>query len=78
MNNTKKVLCNIITAKKDERKFTFKSLQSYLSASGCKVSNKQINQIVNHDGNEVSVTLLDEIIHSLGYSTEVMITPHYE
>ena len=74
MNNTKQILCNIVKHLKGTQDLTFSSMRLLLSERGCKVTDRQINQIINHVGKGVSVSTLDKIIHHLGYETEVRIT----
>lgn len=74
MNDTKQILCNIVKHIKDDQNLTFSNIRSLLLANECKITEKQLNQVINHGGAGVSVPTIDKIIYYLGYDTEVRIT----
>lgn len=77
-NDTKQIMCNIMIEIKEENSYTYDQILSMQKERGKLPLNRgQLNSILVHKGKGVSVALMDDLFYSLGYTTEVVLSTHF-
>lgn len=74
MNNTKEIMCNILVELRGDNGWTYDQILSIQKNSGnLPLTRKQLSLILNHKAEGVSITVIDDLLYSLGYTTQVIL-----